>query len=94
MTKLKFGFYRICGKVTKRTKAPSIQQHAHQGTNKIYAILCHTDNNLQIAAPDDRKYAVWVGASIMGSLHTFADMFITREEYNESGPKIVHRKCF
>jgi len=46
-----------------------------------------------IAAPE-RKYSVWIGGSILGSLSTFADMWITREEYDECGAGIVHRKCF
>ena len=37
---------------------------------------------------------MWCGGSVMGSLHTFADMFVTRAEYDEQGVKIVHRKCF
>eukprot|EP00026_Physarum_polycephalum_P002599 Phypoly_transcript_02606.p1 GENE.Phypoly_transcript_02606~~Phypoly_transcript_02606.p1 ORF type:complete len:857 (+),score=143.36 Phypoly_transcript_02606:95-2665(+) len=49
---------------------------------------------IKVVAPEERKYAVWCGGSIMGSLHTFADQFITRAEYDEQGVKIVHRKCF
>jgi len=26
-------------------------------------------------------------------LSTFEDMWISKEEYDESGPSIVHRKC-
>lgn len=46
-----------------------------------------------IAAPE-RKYSVWIGGSILASLSTFQPMWITKEEYNECGPTIVHRKCF
>lgn len=45
-------------------------------------------------APPERKYSVWIGGSILTSLSTFDDMWITQEEYNESGPSIVHKKCF
>jgi len=30
----------------------------------------------------------------LASLSTFQSMWITKEEYDESGPGIVHRKCF
>ena len=30
----------------------------------------------------------------MASLHTFRQMWVTREEYEEVGPAIVHRKCY
>ncbi|CAF3700528.1 unnamed protein product [Rotaria socialis] len=45
-------------------------------------------------APPERKYAVWIGGSILSSLATFQNMWISKQEYDESGPSIVHRKCF
>lgn len=49
---------------------------------------------VKIIAPAERKYSVWIGGSILCGLTTFNEMWITKEEYNESGPNIVHRKCF
>uniref|UniRef100_A0A8C5IGJ4 Uncharacterized protein n=1 Tax=Junco hyemalis TaxID=40217 RepID=A0A8C5IGJ4_JUNHY len=49
---------------------------------------------LQIIAPPERKYSVWIGGSILASLSTFQQMWISKQEYDESGPSIVHRKCF
>ncbi|KAA8518899.1 hypothetical protein F0562_016327 [Nyssa sinensis] len=40
------------------------------------------------------KYSVWIGGSILASLSTFQQMWIAKAEYDESGPSIVHRKCF
>merc|ERR1711871_1506504 len=34
----------------------------------------------------------WQGGSILASLGTFKEMWISRSEYDESGPAIVHRK--
>jgi actin-related protein len=48
---------------------------------------------IKIVAPPERKYSVWIGGSILSSLSTFADMWVTKEEYDEAGPSIVHRKC-
>ena len=48
----------------------------------------------QIIAPPERKYSVWIGGSILASLSTFQQMWISKQEYDESGPSIVHRKCF
>jgi len=47
-----------------------------------------------VIAPPERKYSVWIGGSILSSLTSFGQMWISKEEYNESGPGIVHRKCF
>ncbi|KAG8141140.1 hypothetical protein E2320_006813 [Naja naja] len=47
-----------------------------------------------IIAPPERKYSVWIGGSILASLSTFQQMWISKPEYDEAGPSIVHRKCF
>ncbi|CAF3735168.1 unnamed protein product [Rotaria sp. Silwood1] len=47
-----------------------------------------------MVAPPERKYSVWIGGSILASLSTFQQMWISKQEYDESGPSIVHRKCF
>jgi len=43
---------------------------------------------------DIRKYAAWVGGSIWGSLSSNLESFISRDEYDDYGPGIVHRRCF
>jgi len=48
---------------------------------------------VKIIAPPERKYSVWIGGSILASLSTFEEMWVTKGEYDESGPTIVHRKC-
>ena len=47
-----------------------------------------------IVSPPERKYSVWIGGSILASLSNFQSMWISKQEYDESGPSIVHRKCF
>ena len=47
----------------------------------------------KIIAPPERKYSVWIGGSILSSLSTFEEMWITKAEYDEFGPAIVHTKC-
>lgn len=49
---------------------------------------------VKVIAPPERKYSVWIGGSILASLSTFQQMWISKQEYDESGPSIVHRKCF
>jgi len=49
---------------------------------------------IQVAAPPERKYSVWIGGSILGSLSTFQQMWISKAEYDDTGPSIVHRKRF
>ena len=56
-------------------------------------MICST-MKIKIIAPPERKYSVWIGGSILASLSTFQQMWISKQEYDESGPSIVHRKCF
>jgi actin-related protein len=56
--------------------------------------LAPSTMKIKILAPPERKYSVWIGGSILASLSTFGEMWISKEEYDESGPSIVHRKCF
>ena len=58
------------------------------------AALAPTTMKIKIIAPPERKYSVWIGGSILASLSTFQQMWISKAEYDESGPSIVHRKCF
>ena len=50
--------------------------------------------DVDIVALPERKYSVWIGGSVLASLSTFNDMWISKREYAECGPSIVHRKCF
>ena len=56
--------------------------------------LAPASMKIKIVAPPERKYSVWIGGSILSSLSTFQQMWISKQEYDESGPSIVHRKCF
>ncbi|GFE55144.1 actin II [Babesia ovis] len=42
----------------------------------------------------NRNLCVWSGGSIVASLSTFQQMWVTKAEYEESGPTVIHRKCF
>ncbi len=61
---------------------------------KEITALAPSSMKVKIVAPPERKYSVWIGGSILASLSTFQQMWISKQEYDESGPSIVHRKCF
>ncbi|CAO4383811.1 unnamed protein product [Caenorhabditis nigoni] len=58
------------------------------------AALAPSAMKINIIASPERKYSVWMGGSILASLDSFEEKWISKEEYNESGPSIVHRKCY
>ncbi|XP_054161001.1 actin, clone 302-like [Oppia nitens] len=51
--------------------------------------------NIKIIGPSAKyKHPIWTGGSIMASLSSFQQMWISKQQYNETGPSIVHRLCF
>ena len=66
---------------------------AERMTKEVKALAPST-MEIKVVAPPERKYSVWIGGSILASLSTFQQMWISKAEYDESGPSIVHRKCF
>ncbi|EFC46689.1 hypothetical protein NAEGRDRAFT_47526 [Naegleria gruberi] len=56
--------------------------------------LAPASMSVKVVAPPERKYSVWIGGSILSSLSTFQQMWVTKEEYEDAGEQIVHRKCF
>jgi actin-related protein len=56
--------------------------------------LAPSSMKVKITAPPERHYSVWIGGSILASLTSFQQMWISKAEYDESGAGIVHRKCF
>ncbi|KAJ1141856.1 hypothetical protein NDU88_008184 [Pleurodeles waltl] len=59
-----------------------IQQQASCGTT------------VRITAPSDRNVSTWVGASIVTSLTSFKQMWVTSSHYKEFGSSVVLRRCF
>ena len=45
----------------------------------------------RVIAPPEKKYLAWIGGSILSSMSTFQQMWVSKQEYDESGPSIIHR---
>ncbi|XP_069959186.1 actin, adductor muscle-like isoform X2 [Cherax quadricarinatus] len=61
---------------------------------KEITALAPSTIKIKIIAPPERKYSVWIGGSILASLSTFQPLWITKREFDEYGPSIIHRKCY
>jgi len=61
--------------------------------SKEIKLLCPQTISPKLIAPEERKFSVWIGGSILSSLSSFDEMWVTKQEYDEAGPCIVHRKC-
>lgn len=56
--------------------------------------LVPSGTKLNVVGPVERQFLSWIGGSILSSLATFTAMWISKNEYSETGSNIVHRKCF
>merc|ERR1711962_1481765 len=43
--------------------------------------------------PQERRYGSWIGGSILASLGSFQQMWVSKQEYEEGGRAQVDRKC-
>jgi hypothetical protein len=50
--------------------------------------------NAKVIASPERRYSVWTGGSVVGSMSQFDELMIKKEEYQEVGPWIVQIKCY
>jgi len=48
---------------------------------------------VKVVAPHERKYSAWIGGSFLSARSTFQVNWVTKAEYEASGPAVVHRKC-
>ena len=60
---------------------------------KEITYLVSPECRIKVIAPPERKCSSWIGGSILASLSTFQDKCISKAEYDEVGPTIVHKKC-
>ena len=43
--------------------------------------------------PVERRFAAWIGGSVLASLGSFHQMWVSKQEYDETGRSIVEQKC-
>jgi len=72
----------------------NLDKRMHKEISALAHARADANQKVKIVAAPERKYSVWLGGSILTSLTTFQDMWITKDEYEEFGTAIVHRKCF
>ena len=61
-------------------------------TNEIDE-LCGNNQQSRVIALPQRQHQAWLGASVFAiNQSKFEEMWVTKEEYADSGPSLVHRK--
>ena len=79
----------LCGGNTLFTGFPERFQKQITNTNKQtfkIKIITHPSNT-------ERKFSAWIGGSILSSLGTFHQLWLSLAEFEEHGASIIERKC-
>lgn len=56
------------------------------------AKLVASTMKVKVIAQKERKYSVWIGGSVLASLSTFKNQWVTKAEYEEQGSNIMIKK--
>eukprot|EP00927_Polykrikos_kofoidii_P046270 TRINITY_DN40486_c0_g1_i1.p1 TRINITY_DN40486_c0_g1~~TRINITY_DN40486_c0_g1_i1.p1 ORF type:complete len:1293 (-),score=220.03 TRINITY_DN40486_c0_g1_i1:94-3972(-) len=75
------------------TGGPTCVSAFEERLQKEITALAPSTMNVKVVAPPERKYSAWIGGSIMASLSTFQSMWITKNDYDDHGPGVIHGKC-
>jgi actin-related protein 4 len=70
---------------------PGLVQRLNIELDRMYPstrVRMHASGNVV-----ERKFGSWIGGSIMASLGTFHQMWISKKEYEEHGAGIVEKRC-
>ena len=73
------------------TLFPGLRERFEEELKKLVPESLRFD--LKISAPEERKYSALIGGAIL-SLNLKQPDWISKEEYEEYGATVVHRKCF
>ncbi|SOV24962.1 actin-related protein, putative [Plasmodium sp. DRC-Itaito] len=74
---------------------PGLIERLH---NSLKEKECFTQSNkfkiLNMTSLVEHKYSSWLGGSILASLGTFQQMWVSKKEYHDSGHNIIYDRCF
>ena len=59
--------------------------------------ISKASSTVRVIAPEEKhsyENSTWIGGSMLASLTRFQEMCISKDQYDEEGPSIIHRKCF
>lgn len=71
-----------------------IQGFSERLNNELIAMYPGAKIRIQAAGlSSERRFGSWIGGSILGSLGTFHQMWVSRKEYEEFGAGVVEKRC-
>ncbi|KAI9730085.1 MAG: NuA4 histone acetyltransferase subunit [Cirrosporium novae-zelandiae] len=78
----------LCGAGSQLNGLPERINQEVTGLYPNPRVRIHAPGNMY-----ERRFASWIGGSILSSLGTFHQMWISRKEYEENGAGVVEKRC-
>ncbi|KRX27861.1 Cleavage stimulation factor subunit 3 [Trichinella nelsoni] len=85
---------RFIHEVNTRSSSVIFNFFLHSVVIYVYVYLSNAKVKIHSAVTaSERRFGAWIGGSILASLANFQQMWISKQEYEETGRGIVEKKC-
>lgn len=72
---------------------PGLTERLHGRLNELVPQISMKVKIIAPQTPQERRFAVWIGGSILASLGSFQQLWMSKQEYDEHGASAIHKKC-
>tara|TARA_B110001452_G_scaffold266311_1_gene272856 strand:+ start:828 stop:1658 length:831 start_codon:yes stop_codon:yes gene_type:complete len=72
---------------------PGLTERLHARLNQLVPQMQMKVKLIAPTTPQERRFAVWIGGSILASLGSFQQLWMSKQEYDEQGAQGILRKC-
>ena len=72
---------------------PGLTERLHGRLNELVPQMSMKVKVLAPSTPTERRFSVWIGGSILASLGSFQQLWMSKAEYDEGGASGIQRKC-
>eukprot|EP00908_Phaeocystis_cordata_P000622 Transcript_10686.p2 GENE.Transcript_10686~~Transcript_10686.p2 ORF type:complete len:437 (+),score=202.66 Transcript_10686:120-1430(+) len=72
---------------------PGLTERLHARLNQLVPQMSMKVKLIAPTTPQERRFAVWIGGSILASLGSFQQLWMSKAEYDEQGAQGILRKC-
>ena len=72
---------------------PGLTERLHGRLNELVPQMSMKVKLVSPPTPQERRFSVWIGGSILASLGSFQQLWVSKQEYEEHGASILQRRC-
>ena len=72
---------------------PGLTERLHGCLNELVPQMSMKVKVIAPSTPHERRFSVWIGGSILASLGSFQQLWMSKQEYDEVGASGIHKKC-